>query len=260
MIYDIFQINNEEDILDIRINTLKDIVDVFIVLEAPYTYSGIKKPLHFMNKYKAKYEGIRFINLIADMPTKHHTTNKVARKTNEHVQRNCFVHNITFNRDDILLVGDIDEIPNPDTLQSILGLNEPMRLNQKFYYFYMNYRCKTDWVTGTVVLRGKDFSNFAKVRTEKTKWLIDNGGWHYSYMEDPVYKIGNLVEVEFDKEEFKTDEWISYVVENSIDIFNRDIEWYVEDKPDPPPYVYWNYKKFKKYFYTPTIMFDLGEH
>ncbi|MEK6883085.1 MAG: DUF3431 domain-containing protein, partial [Nanoarchaeota archaeon] len=46
-IYDIFTYNGEADILEIRLNILKDSVDQFIIVEAPTTFSGLKKPLYF---------------------------------------------------------------------------------------------------------------------------------------------------------------------------------------------------------------------
>jgi len=46
-IYDIFTYNGEADILEIRLNILKDYVDQFIIVEAPTTFSGLNKPLYF---------------------------------------------------------------------------------------------------------------------------------------------------------------------------------------------------------------------
>ena len=46
-IYDIFTYNGEVDILEIHLNILKDVVDQFIIVEAPTTFSGLNKPLYF---------------------------------------------------------------------------------------------------------------------------------------------------------------------------------------------------------------------
>src|SRR3990167_11430504 len=46
-IIDAFHFNGEFDILEIRLNILDPIVDEFIICEAPTTFAGNPKPLHF---------------------------------------------------------------------------------------------------------------------------------------------------------------------------------------------------------------------
>lgn len=45
MIYDCFPFFNELDLLEIRLNILKDVVDKFVIAEAPWTHSGLSKQL-----------------------------------------------------------------------------------------------------------------------------------------------------------------------------------------------------------------------
>jgi len=252
MVYDIFPFNNELDLLEIRLNTLKDLVDVFILTESIYTFSGDKKPLYFNeNRDKFRSNEYKILNIVIDenMPIKLHTFEKKKRKLNEFVQRNSFITQFKFKADDILLIGDIDEIPHPGISKIIRdGFDTPIRLNQKFYYYYMNCRCKTDWVTGTVLLKSRDLTTFSQVRESYIPHLATPGGWHFSYLNDIKEKIGNLVEVEFDLDKFKKDEWILYCMENQIDIFGRNIDWYI-DELDVPNYVLKNMDKFGKYIY-----------
>ena len=54
-IYDVFTFSGEKEILDIRLNILKDYVDGFIIVECPISFSGKIKPLYFpelQDKYK----------------------------------------------------------------------------------------------------------------------------------------------------------------------------------------------------------------
>jgi len=46
-IYDCFQFFNEENILDLRLNTLNDHVDEFIIAEATRDHAGNEKKLNF---------------------------------------------------------------------------------------------------------------------------------------------------------------------------------------------------------------------
>src|ERR1035437_10612176 len=55
MVIDIFTFNGEYDLLELRLNCLDDLVDQFIIVEAPTTFSGKQKPLYFQDQIK-RYE------------------------------------------------------------------------------------------------------------------------------------------------------------------------------------------------------------
>ena len=74
-------------------------------------------------------------------------------------------------------------------------------------------------------------------------------GVYYSYFDDPITKISNLVESEFDLDVFKNNEWINKIQKEKKDIFNRDIEWYIEEEFEILPYIYNNMERFSKYIY-----------
>ena len=46
-IYDCFMFNNENDLLNIRLNILNKYVDYFVIIESSETHSGLKKKLYF---------------------------------------------------------------------------------------------------------------------------------------------------------------------------------------------------------------------
>ncbi|MDM7074162.1 benzoate transporter, partial [Enterobacter asburiae] len=52
MIYDCFLYYDEDMLLEIRLNTLADVVDRFVIVESTHTFTGKKRQLHFdINKY-----------------------------------------------------------------------------------------------------------------------------------------------------------------------------------------------------------------
>ena len=51
MVYDCFTFYNEKMMLDIRLNSLKDVVDKFVLVESTHTFSGQKKKLFYVNVY-----------------------------------------------------------------------------------------------------------------------------------------------------------------------------------------------------------------
>ena len=67
MIYDCFQFYNEIDILKIRLNVLKDVVDKVVLSESTTTFSGKSKPLYFEeNKELFKEFEDKIIHVIVD--------------------------------------------------------------------------------------------------------------------------------------------------------------------------------------------------
>ncbi len=69
-IYDCFAFFNELDILRIRIEELKDVVDKFILVEATKTHSGNPKPLYyqeFIHEF-AEYQDKIIHYVVDDMP------------------------------------------------------------------------------------------------------------------------------------------------------------------------------------------------
>ena len=54
-IYDCFNFFNELDLLEIRLNTLYDIVDYFVIIESNLTHSGEVKPFYYEDN-KSRFE------------------------------------------------------------------------------------------------------------------------------------------------------------------------------------------------------------
>ena len=88
MIYDCFNFFNELEILDIRLNTLYDVVDKFVLVESNKTFSGNEKEYIFENNTKHfKFFLDKKKNVFCEKPltTKYATAQKlykIARKNN----------------------------------------------------------------------------------------------------------------------------------------------------------------------------------
>ena len=65
MIYDCFTFFNELDLLEIRLNVLKDVVDKFVLVESVKTFTGRDKEL-FFEKNKDRFAAFadRIIHLV----------------------------------------------------------------------------------------------------------------------------------------------------------------------------------------------------
>jgi len=59
-LYDCFMYNSEDQLLEVRLNTLNKIVDKFIIVESLYDHQGRKKKISFkINKFKEFKKKIR---------------------------------------------------------------------------------------------------------------------------------------------------------------------------------------------------------
>lgn len=215
MTYDCFTFFNELDLLEIRLNTLSGVVDYFVIAEATRTYTGKPKELLFdrnRERYANFLDRIRYVvvdNLLSE--------NEVAKDSynltwvNENRQRNALIKGLEdAHNDDIVLLSDMDEIPRP---LSILKAKEELqknrssvRLEMRSYNFYINfenYTCSS-WLLGTIVVKYGDFigadltrrvecdrytqksensgSTLQKLRFLKSELIIDDAGWHFSFL------------------------------------------------------------------------------
>ena len=67
MIYDCFTFFNELDMLEIRLNVLKDVVDRFVLVEATRTFTNHGKELVYQkNKYRFENFEDRIIHIVVD--------------------------------------------------------------------------------------------------------------------------------------------------------------------------------------------------
>jgi beta-1,4-mannosyl-glycoprotein beta-1,4-N-acetylglucosaminyltransferase len=87
--------------------------------------------------------------------------------------------------DDIIILSDCDEIPNPEVIERVDSfINNDMfyTFNQTTYYYYLNLLKEHNWRGSRMGLYKnlKDHS-FNELRAQNNS-DIENGGWHFSFM------------------------------------------------------------------------------
>ena len=202
MVYDCFQFFNELDILKLRLHILSDVADRFVISESTVTFSGDPKPL-FYEEHKEEFREFadRIIHVVVrDTPT---DCDAFAR---DHHQKCAVIRGLADAKpDDIVIFSDVDEIPNPDTLRTLLPQVEDGRiymLAQRLFYGCLNLEDVSGnnlsvtgefeganprrWL-GTKVCRRSmlDIYTMEQLRDAAQKAVgvrVDNGGWHFSYM------------------------------------------------------------------------------
>ena len=182
MIYDCVMLGyaTDLDLLDIRLHELADVVDRFIVVEACETFTGRRKPLHLYHN-RARFaefaDRLEYVTL-HDLPAGD-------AWTREAFQRNVILAGLRdAAEDDILLMGDCDEIPRAACVgQAVDALqHRPLvSFSQRLSFYYLNNVCyTTDW-RGTLAARVQA----ARVLTPQgmrdyrnAAGAIRDAGWH----------------------------------------------------------------------------------
>ena len=125
-IIDCFIFYNELDLLTYRFNVLNNIVDYFIIVESTHTFIGKEKKL-FFNENSHLFENFRnkIIHIVVDdFPYKFPNidTSRSEQWVNESFQRDCIsrgLNKLSLQNDDVITITDLDEIPDPCTLNKI---------------------------------------------------------------------------------------------------------------------------------------------
>jgi len=265
-IIDTFSFYNELDMLTFRLEYLYAVVDKFILVESTLTHAGNPKKL-FYEENKALYEKYhdKIVHVIVDdLPD---ITVEKDAWVREKMQRNSWtrgIKDININDDDLILINDVDEIPDRNTLidMKYQKLDNIIYIFQQDMYYYNLYCMKYGkWghakALNYFTFKNLSDSNSSDIRLNKINIQyssVSKGGWHFSYFGDIEYiknKIKNFAHQEFNKDEFLDDEKIRLQILQCKDVYFRDDNpfYYVDIKYNP--YLPDNYEKllvFNKYY------------
>ncbi len=211
-IFDCFMFFDEEMLLDIRLNIMSKYVDKFVITESTYMHSGKPKKLQFdINKY-SKFKDKIIYNVVDRMPTNlekindnddqitrgHKLINNSVKR--ENLQREFALNSLINAEDeDIILINDIDEIPNLNNINFNEIKNKIIIFQQNIYYYKFNLLYKNFIWHGSKACKKKNFISPQWLRNVKHKkyapWRFDiffskkkynnihyvkNGGWHFT--------------------------------------------------------------------------------
>ena len=265
-IYDCFQFFDEENILDLRLNILNEFVDFFVFVESTTDHQGKPKKLNFDLKKFKKFNN-KIIYIVVD------DTAEAIKKPHiggeslvEQHQRNSLTRGLKNCRDnDLIILSDIDEIPDLNKLNMFDKKNKYAVFSQKMFNYKINLLNETEsnWHGSKICLK-KNLKSPQWLRNLKFKkypfWRIDklrnlqiiaNGGWHFAYLQSPENiskKIKSFAHGEFNKVNFTNQENIEEKINMGKDIFDREISYKkVQLDNSFPKYIVDNKEKFKEW-------------
>ena len=240
-LYDCIPFYQSNLLFELRLHTLSNIVDKFIVCEATKSHSGETKELIFdlkrFDKFRDKIEYI----VVDDMPD---NKSKIFDKYPLYnFQIDKLINGVKEAEDeDFIMISDEDEIPNPNVIKDYNCKNFKYAIFYKIYIIIsLIFKIKMNLMEMSgqdheYVKNLKKFSTFRSLKTKNSKapfwkfWkeksiqLIKNGGWHFTYLmnaENIAKKIKSSEHNEFNKSTFTQIKKIEYRINNLIDPFDR---------------------------------------
>ena len=235
---------DEDLVLDIRLNTLKDEVDKFVIAEATKNHAGENKKLNFKIENFSKFKDKIHYMVIDDLPSQVASPKKGWHENHsrDQFQRNSIERGYRkYNDNDLIMISDIDEIPNPKKIKEFNFKNKYACFMQKNFQSKINLlnTSEGDWA-GTKICQKKNLISPQWLRNLKAKkkpfWkifheniqLINNGGWHFSFLKDPLSiknKIVSYAHQEFNTKEFTNIDLIKKKISLGEDLFERNIRY-----------------------------------
>ena len=254
-IYDCFMYYDEDLVADLRFNILNKYITEFIVVESKFTHSGEKRELLFdINKYSKFKNKINYI-VLENEPENLETINdkdSIDKKNSKYImnalkrenfQRNAISRGLKkVNPDDLILISDVDEIPDLSNL-NLENINDEIILfKQNFYYYKFNLMLEDLPWLGTKACKHKMLKSPQWLRNIKDKkypfWRLDilfsdkkysnikfieNGGWHFSNMKTPA-EIEKKMRTYLHHREYDInplgEEKIKQIIDNKKSIYN----------------------------------------
>ncbi|KKU88104.1 hypothetical protein A3A64_00810 [Candidatus Gottesmanbacteria bacterium RIFCSPLOWO2_01_FULL_48_11] len=224
-IFDCFLFFNELELLELRLMTLHDVVDYFVLVEANKTFTD--KPKDFLfEKNKKSYK--KYLNKIIHVKVE--DTPMLDRAKNawaiEEWQRNCITRGLATAKDeDRVIVSDVDEIPDPDRVMQVKDSNTPVTFKQCLFYYFVNCWGGRDW-NGSVMTPYKNMMVPYRLKGLARKGLnrIKNSGWHYTYMggvKNIRLKLNNLSDAYTRRDQVGNDEDILRKIMTQKDLWDE---------------------------------------
>ena len=250
---------DEEQILDLRFNILYDQVDFFVIVESTFNHNGESRKLLFNQDRFSKFKN-KIIYLIYDQVPKE--VEEINENDNMKTEGNKYIMNALYrensqrnfiseglknaNKEDLILISDVDEIPKLNSLELSKIKNEILIFKQDMFYYKFNLNLPNFKWCGTKGVKMKKllspqwlrnvkdrkypfyrFDTFFSDKKYTNIKIVDDGGWHFSNIKSPElieHKLKSyLHHREFDEASLTIDQ-INDLVEKKQAIYDLSVD------------------------------------
>lgn len=184
-VLDGFLVNDELDLLELRLSELDPIVDLFVAVQCDHSLRGEPKPLHLDikdDRWATWREKLHVVNMKWH-PEPHPGTEWTQRRlVGMELERLA-------QAGDLLMLSDVDEIPSRRIVSYFAEdpPKHPISLIMRLYYYRIDLRMGRPWI-GTVIWPhgcSKEEVDAQELRTIRGGFpQIGNAGWHFSWLGD----------------------------------------------------------------------------
>tara|TARA_X000001036_G_scaffold376691_1_gene366150 strand:- start:1419 stop:2288 length:870 start_codon:yes stop_codon:yes gene_type:complete len=208
---------DEDLLLDLRLNALNKFVKKFVITEATYTHNGNKKELKFdINKFQKFKDKIIYLVVDKQPPNILNLSKEDSSETKgeklilngmarDYFQRENLSRGLMDAvNEDLIIISDLDEIPNLEKLNFSNIKNNIVIFEQKMFYYKLNLLYEDYTWFGSKAVKKKNFKTPQWIRNIKGRkyplWRLDtlfsrkkysnlyfvkNGGWHFTCLRTP---------------------------------------------------------------------------
>lgn len=256
-VFDCVLYNGEIDMLELRLNELSKVVDIFVIVESTHTFSGQIKTESLLDQWERVRPFARQIRyvVVTDL------LRAPGPWQRETLQRNSCLHGLAdIQPADLILLSDVDELPRAEVIAQIRAdeAHHIFGFELSFRYFSLDY-CNVSGpesnITWTVAFRpdalhthSPEQLRYAVRKREVVGKILKNAGWHFSYLSDEAgirRKIRAFSHQEFNTSEFLDTIDIPTLIRTRGDLFGRKgFVWDIADRSTLPQHVLNNPEKY----------------
>lgn len=246
MVLDCFIFNDELDLLELRLHTLRDLVDTFVLIEAPHTHQGDEKPLHYRENCE-RFAGFNIVSTVTEI------IDQPCPITREFKQRRAIKDVLIAQNaqpEDLIIVGDADEIAKPWAIWQAKETEGRVSLWAQVFYYYLNTPVVgfVDWWMPQAV-HFRYLTDPQDLRNTEYTSHIPNAAWHWSFLgnaEAVIRKIQSYSHNDYNRPEITDLEAMRKRIDNLTDPLDRLFKMdRVELDETFPPYLVANQEKFR---------------
>lgn len=234
-VIDAFNFFNEFDLLKLRLNYLNEVVDYFLICECNHTHSANPKPYYLDEIIDDIPENIRkkIIRIKYEVDGRYYYGDPW-RLESEH--RNFIGKNLTsFFPDDVIMVSDLDEIPNKQYIKKVLSMwdKDSLYIGEFDVFLYNFITCASSVYSwkGTILCSvkrcielGSDTLHKNRQNEQYGYQVFKHGGWHFTYfgdIEKIKSKVNSFAHQEINNEKYTNDLHIIDCIRNKKSFYEE---------------------------------------